>query len=110
MLSTSLIAICSAGCLAFAGGVLPGAAGAGDGSISGYAVSNIEYELDATMDANIQTVTFNVAPVPPAAALVEARMDGRAYPCTMSGAVASCPTGGDIALEHIDSLTVVANG
>jgi len=40
-------------------------AGAGAGAVSGYAVTNIHYALDATTPTNIDSLTFTITPVVP---------------------------------------------
>ncbi len=40
-------------------------AGAGSGAVSGYTVTNIHYNLNATTPANIDSLTFTITPVVP---------------------------------------------
>src|ERR1700684_974422 len=42
-------------------------AGAGAGAVSGYTVTNVHYVLDATTPANIDSLTFTIAPAVPSA-------------------------------------------
>ena len=40
-------------------------AGAGSGAVSGYVVTNLHYNLDATTPANIDSLTFTITPAVP---------------------------------------------
>jgi hypothetical protein len=75
--------------------VPPTTAGEGAGAISGYTVSAIAYNLNATTPSNIDTVTFTLSA---AATTVKASLTGAAgtfYNCTVvSGNNWSCNTAG----------------
>ena len=100
-----LPALFAAPALTASSAVPPGAAGAGSGVISGYAVSSITYSL---ADDTIDTVWFTLSP--PGAATVKARVAPSEpwVPCTLAGATASCPVGTPVAAAS--SLDVVAAG
>ena len=87
-------------------GVLGAAAGAGSGEISGYAVSDVRYDLDG---AAVSSLSFALDP--PRARLVRVRVSAVDdwHPCTISAGVASCELEG-VAIEALDRLTVVAAG
>ena len=67
-------------------------AGVGSGAISGYAITNVQYGLNATTPTNIDTVTFTINPA--AAATVKAQLaaGGTFYPCTNAAGAVSCTT------------------
>jgi hypothetical protein len=87
-------------------------AGAGAGAISGYTVSAIHYNLNATNPANIDSVTFTLNAAPAAGATVKIKLVAAGstwYSCTMSGTPAvdaSCTTTGATVLAA-DQLDVV---
>ena len=77
-------------------------AGDGSGTISGYTVSAVHYTLNATNPANIDTVTFTVAPAIPATGSVVVKLvsSGTTFKtCTPSGTparespIGTCVTG-----------------
>ena len=64
-------------------------AGDGSGAISGYTISNIHYALNPANPANIQTVTFTIAPA--SAGDVRITMDGATWStCTNTAGAVSC--------------------
>lgn len=95
-----------AGRAATASNAVPtGAAGAGAGAVSGYAVSDISYSVSGEA---IDGVTFTLDP--PAAAVVKARLAPSEpwTPCAVSGGSASCPVA--TAFADASALAVVATG
>ena len=100
-----LPALFAAPALTASSSVPPGAAGAGSGVVSGFAVSSISYAL---ADDTIDTVSFTLSP--PSAATVKARVAPSEpwTPCTLAGATASCPVGTPVAAAI--ALDVVAAG
>ncbi len=86
-------------------------AGDGTAGISGYTVSNVHYTLNATNPANIDSVSFGLAPAVPATGSVSARLvtGGSWFPCSLNGAgtVATCAVSG-VTVAAADLLQVVA--
>jgi hypothetical protein len=84
-------------------------AGSGAGTISGYTVSAIQYQLDTTTPSDIESVTFtlNVA-----ATTVKAKVVSGATPytdCSIVGGVSvTCNFEPDIAVTAANELSVVA--
>lgn len=84
-------------------------AGSGSGAISGYAVSNVQYVLNATTPTDIDSVTFDVSPT--VAAVVRAQLvtAGPFYSCINTAGSVSCDTTSPQAtVAAADQLTVVA--
>ena len=84
-------------------------AGDGSGAISGYTVSNVDYTLNATDPTTIDTVEFTLDSAPVTGSEVTIQLDASStdwYPCTMTGADASCDTTG-AAVVDADNLRVV---
>jgi len=94
----------------------PTALGDGSQTISGYAVSNVKYTLDAAVDpATITTVTFDLAGTPVAkyAKVQLVATTGDVYPCVVTGssspATATCAIAGAVTGAAADTLHVVAS-
>jgi len=75
--------------------------GAGSGTVSGFTVSALHYELDATTPTNIDSLTFTVSPVIPSASagkvIVQATLSTGGpinYTCSTdaTGATVTCAT------------------
>jgi hypothetical protein len=84
-------------------------AGSGSGSISGYTVSNVQYQLDATSPANIDGVTFTLDA---AATVAKAKVVASATTytnCTIAGGVnVTCDLSPNVAVTAADQLSVIA--
>ena len=84
-------------------------AGSGSGTISGYTVSNVQYQLDATNPANIDVVTFTLNA---AAAVARAKVVAATTTytnCTITGGVnVSCDLSPNVAVTAADQLSVIA--
>ena len=81
--------------LAAANTVPTSTAGDGNGVISGYTVTAIHYALNVTNPANIDTVTFTIAPAASAGSVVTVQLypAGSWYTCTVTtGTAVSCTT------------------
>jgi hypothetical protein len=107
LVAVLLVLILSVAVYGFAAANTVPASSAGDGSgvISGYAISNIHYALNAANPANIQTVTFDIAPT--SAGDVRITMDGATWStCSNTAGVVTCPVN-QAALTAL-SLRVVA--
>jgi hypothetical protein len=108
-----LILILAAASYAFAAANVVPETGAGDGSgtISGYTVSNIHYNLNATNPANIDSVEFTLAPTPgagaPASVQVQLNGGGTWFSCSLAAGTWTCNLSGVTAL-NATNLRVVA--
>ena len=69
-------------------------AGDGTGTVTGYTVSAIHYNLNATNPANVDSVTFTLdsAPVAGSTLRVQLAAAGSWYSCTNAGTAVSCAT------------------
>lgn len=70
-------------------------AGAGAQAVSGYTVTNVHYNLNASDPRNIDSVTFDVDAGPPAGATMKAKLEAAGttwYACTASGVTLTCTT------------------
>ena len=87
-------------------------AGAGSAAISGYTVSTVHYNLNATNPQNIDSVTFNVDIAPPAGATLKAKLVAAGstyYSCTnVSTAVTCTTTSPQATVSASDQLLVIA--
>jgi len=91
LVAVVLVLILSVAVYGFAAANTVPASSAGDGSgaISGYAITNIHYALNAANPANIQTVTFTITPA--SAGDVRITMDGATWStCTNTAGSVSC--------------------
>jgi len=107
LLAVVIIAV-SAYAFAAANTVPTSKAGEGSGTVSGYTVSDIHYDLDATDPTTLDDVTFTLDS---AATTVEAKLvssGGTWYDCTnSSGNSWTCTTTG-LTVNSVDNLDVVA--
>ena len=93
-------------------------AGAGAGTVSGYTVTNLHYNLNATTPINIDTLTFTVSPVIPntgtGKVIVQALLSSggpNVYTCTTTttGDIVTCATTSpQLTADKLTSVTVVA--
>ena len=112
--SIALLLILSAVAYGFAAANTVPASGAGDGAgaITGYAISNVQYSLNATTPANIDSVSFTVTPGGGAGAptTVKAKLvsSSTTYsPCSLSGSTWTCAFTG-VTAAAADELRVIA--
>lgn len=88
------------------------AGGSGQAAISGYVVSNVHYNLNATNPQNIDSVTFTVDTAPPAGSTVKAKLVAAGstyYSCTNVTVNVTCTTTSPQAtVAAADQLLVVA--
>jgi hypothetical protein len=92
--------------------------GAGTGSVSGYTISNIHYNLNATNPSNVDSVTFTVSPAIPGTSngtvTVSAALSTggpNTYTCTRNAAgdTVTCPTTSpQLPVDKLTGLTIVA--
>ena len=88
------------------------------GTVSGYTVSGIHYSLNATTPANIDSLTFTVAPVIPSTGtgkvIVQAALTSggpTTYTCSSNttGETVTCATASpQLLADKLTSLTVIA--
>jgi len=87
-------------------------AGAGSATISGYTVSAVHYNLNATNPQNIDSVTFNVDVAPPSGATLKAKLVAAGstyYACTnVTTAVTCATTSPQATVSASDQLLVIA--
>jgi hypothetical protein len=93
-------------------------AGAGASTVSGYTVSGLHYALNSTTPANIDSLTFTVAPVIPSSGsgkvIVQAALSTGGptnYTCTTdtTGSTVTCPTTSpQLTAALLTGVTVVA--
>jgi hypothetical protein len=97
--------------------VPPSSAGAGAGTVSGYAVSNVHYTLDTTAPDHVDSLTFTITPPLPGgqgtviAAATLSHGGPSAYTCSAdpSGDTVTCPTTSpQLVAGELAALTVVA--
>jgi hypothetical protein len=84
-------------------------AGSGSGTISGYTVSNVQYQLNATTPSDIDSVTFtlNASAATAKAKIVQA--SSTYTNCSISGGTSvTCNFSPDITVASADELTVIA--
>ena len=110
----------SAGAYAFtASNTVPATtAGSGQGTVSGYTVTNVHYMLNTTTPASIDSLTFTVSPVIPSTSngkvIVQAALSTGGptnYNCTTNttGDTVTCATTSpQLTADKLSGLTVVA--
>jgi hypothetical protein len=111
-----LILIFASSAYAFAAANVVPESGAGDGSntISGYTVSNVTYALNAANPANIETVSFDLAPTAGAGPATKVKVQlvsgGAWFNCTTPGASLDwdCSVAGGVTALAANNLHVVA--
>ena len=94
-----------------AANTMPTTTSAGDGerAISGYTVSNVKYNLDATNPANISTVTFTIAPAAASTVKIQLVSGGTWFDCTNTAGAVSCSVSGSVTALNAANLRVVAS-
>lgn len=84
-------------------------AGSGNGTISGYTVSAIAYQLNATTPSDIDTMTFTLSATATTAKAKIVSGSTTYTACTISGGVnVTCAFSPDIAISTADQLSVIA--
>jgi len=93
-------------------------AGSGVGTVSGYTVTNLHYNLNATSPANIDSLTFTISPVVPSTStgkvVIQAALTvggPTSYTCTTdtTGATVTCATTSpQLTAATLTGVTVVA--
>lgn len=69
-------------------------AGDGSGTITGYVLSSVKYNLNASSPQNVDSVTFSLDSTPAAGSTLKAQLSaaGTWYTCTNSGTAVTCTT------------------
>jgi hypothetical protein len=94
-------------------------AGAGNGVVSGYTVTNVHYNLNATTPTNIDSLTFTISPVVPSTSsgkvVVQTTLSTggpNTYNCTTdtTGATVTCATvtPTQLTVDKVTGVTVIA--
>lgn len=82
-------------------------AGSGSNTVSGYTVSNIDYNLNATGAEDIDSVEFDLSPTNADTAVI--KLDAQQYSCTLVAGHATCDTTSPQAtVTPVTSLSVIA--
>jgi hypothetical protein len=108
----ALVAVLSVSGYAFtASNTVPNASlGQGSNTISGYTVSSVAYNLNATNPANLDSVTFTISPSTASTVKVQLASGGSWYSCTnTSGSVSCATTSPQATAAAATSLNVVAS-
>ncbi len=89
-----LASVLVAGTYAYtAANTVPGSkAGDGSGTVTGYVVSAIHYNLNATTLTNVDSVTFTLDSTPDAGSTIDAQVNANWYSCTNVATAVTCPT------------------
>lgn len=92
--------------------VNPSKAGDGAGAVSGYVLSNIHYNLNATNPRNIDSVTFNLDSTPVAGSTITIKLVAAGstwYTCTHVATAVTCNNGSTLGASVLtaDELRVV---
>jgi hypothetical protein len=69
-------------------------AGDGSGTVTGYVLSSVHYNLNATNPANVDSVTFTLDSTPVAGSTIRAQLApaGSWYSCTNAATAVTCTT------------------
>lgn len=107
-----LVVLAATGAYVFtASNTVPGTnAGSGSGVISGYTISSVVYNLNASNPNNIDTTTFTIAPTSAGTVKIQLVSGGTWYSCTNTAGSVSCDTtvGTQATVSPANQLTVVA--
>ena len=89
-----LVVLAATGAYVFtASNTVPGTnAGSGSGVISGYTISAVAYNLNASNPNNIDTTTFTIAPTSAGTVKIQLVTGGTWYDCTNTAGSVSCDT------------------
>ena len=69
-------------------------AGDGTGAISGFVISSVKYNLNASNPSTIDSVTYSLDSAPPAGSTIKTQLapTGSWYTCSNVGTAVTCPT------------------
>ena len=107
-----LVVVLSVGGYAFtASNTVPnGSLGQGANTISGYTISSVAYNLDATTPSNVDSVSFTISPTAASTVKIQLAAAGPWYSCTNSlGSVSCATTSPQATAAGATSLNVVAS-
>lgn len=114
LLGTVVLAgVLSVGAYAFtASNTVPSTnAGQGTGTVSGYTVSSVAYNLNATSPQNVDSATFTISPTSATTVKAQFAAAGTWYSCSNSGGSVTCATTSpQLTASGATQLTVVATG
>lgn len=87
-----------------------GAAGDGSATISGFTITNVQYQLSGTNAANLASVSFTLAPAASSAQVKVVSSATAFTPCALSsgGTVATCTFTTQPTVQSADQLRVIA--
>jgi hypothetical protein len=90
----AFVAVLSVSGYAFtASNTVPNASlGQGSNTISGYAVSSVAYNLDASTPTNLDSVNFTISPATATSVKIQLVVAGSWYTCTNTAGAVTCPT------------------
>ena len=94
-----------------AANTMPTTTSAGDGerTISGYTITNVHYVLNSSNPANIQTVTFTIAPTTANDIQIQLVSGGTWIDaCTNSSGTVTCDVAGAVTALAANNLRIVA--
>jgi hypothetical protein len=84
-------------------------AGSGSGTISGYTVSNVQYQLNATTPSDIDSITFTLNATAGTAKAKVVSGSTTYTDCSIAGGVnVTCNFSPDVAITTADQLSVIA--
>ena len=112
LFSAVLAVILSIGGYAFtASNTVPNASlGQGSNTISGYTVSSVAYNLNASTPSNLDSVSFTISPTTATSVKVQLAPAGSWYSCTNTAGAVTCNTTSPQATAAIaTALNVVAS-
>jgi hypothetical protein len=86
-------------------------AGDGQGTVTGYVLSSVHYNLNATNPANIDSVTFTLDSTPVAGSTLRAQLApaGTWYTCTNAGTAVTCTTPAATVLAATNLRVIIAD-
>jgi hypothetical protein len=111
LISAVLAVVLSIGGYAFtASNTVPNASlGQGANVISGYTVSSVAYNLNASTPSNVDSVSFTISPAAATSVKIQLAAAGSWYSCTnTSGSVSCATTSPQATASAASSLNVVA--
>lgn len=83
-------------------------AGDGQGTVSGYTVSAVHYNLNSTTPTNVDSITFNLDSTPAAGSTLKVKVGGNWYTCTNAGATLTCNTTAGTQLTVVNATSLEA--
>jgi hypothetical protein len=84
-------------------------AGSGSGTISGYTITNVQYQLEAANPANIDSLTFTLDAAASVAKAKVVAASGTYTDCTIAGLNVTCDFSPNPTVLSADQLSVIAH-